>query len=77
MNEEKEKEFWTLHSEDIPFRKGWVYRAFDMQKFMEKIEADPRGGEIIGMNFDGRNVEFYTKASAEQMKKSLEAIQDE
>jgi len=29
------------------------------------------------MNFDGRNVEFYTKASVKQMKESLEEIQDE
>jgi len=69
---EKEKEFWTLHSEEVPFRKGWFYRAFDMQEFMKKIEVDSKGGEIIGMKFDGRNVEFYTKASVEQMKESLE-----
>ncbi len=67
-----EKEFWTLDSENVPFTKGWFYRAFDFQQFMKKIEDDPRGGKIIGMNFDGKNVEFYTKASAEQMEKSLE-----
>ena len=71
-----EKEFWTLHSENVPFRKGWFYRAFDMQEFMKKIEADSRGGKIIGMNFDGKNVEFYTAASTEQMKESLEEIQN-
>ena len=49
----EEKEFWTLGSENVPFQKGWFYRAFDMQKFMEKIEADPRGGKIIGMKFQG------------------------
>ena len=67
-----EKEFWAIQSEDVPFRKGWFYRAFDMQEFMKKIESDSRGGKIIGMNFDGRNVEFYTKASIKQMKKALE-----
>jgi len=70
----EEKEFWTLGSENVPFQKGWFYRAFDMQKFMEKIEADPRGGKIIGMKFDGRNVEFYTKASAVQMKNYFEDV---
>ena len=68
----EEKEFWTLDSENVPFTKGWMYRAFDFQQFMKKIEEDPRGGKIIGMNFDEKNVEFYTKASVEQMKKSLE-----
>jgi len=67
-----EKEFWTLNSENVPFRKGWWYRAFDFQQFMKKLEEDPRGGKIIGMKFDGKNVEFYTKATAQQMKKSLE-----
>jgi len=67
-----EKEFWIQDSENVPFQKGWFYRAFDMQEFMKKIESDPRGGKIIGMNFDGRNVEFYTKASIKQMKKALE-----
>lgn len=65
-------EFWTVNSEDVPFQKGWFYRAFDIQEFMKKIEGDPRGGKVIGMNFDGKNIEFYTKASAEQMKKYLE-----
>ena len=67
-----EKEFWTLDSENVPFRRGWFYRAFDFQQFMEKIEKDPRGGKIIGMSFDGKNVEFFTKTSSKQMKESLE-----
>jgi len=65
-------EFWSLKSEEVQFQKGWFFRAFDFQEFMKKIEKDPRGGKIIGMNFDGKNVEFYTEASAEQMKKHLE-----
>ena len=69
---QEEKEFWTLNSEEVPFQKGWFYRAVEFQQFMKKIEEDPRGGKIIGMNFDGRNVEFYTKASMEQLAKSLE-----
>jgi len=76
MTEEKEQEFWILNSENVPFRKGWVYRAYDFQEFMKKLEKDPRGGKIIGMNFDGKNVEFYTKASTEQMKEHLEEIDD-
>lgn len=72
MNDEMTKEFWSLNSENVPFRKGWFYRAYDFQEFMKKLEKDPRGGKIIGMNFDGKNVEFYTKATTEQLKESLE-----
>jgi len=67
-----EKEFWTLDSEGVPFRRGWFYRAFEFQEFMKKLEDDPRGGKIIGMSFDGKNVEFFTKATTEQLKESLE-----
>ena len=66
------EEFWSLHSENVPFKRGWFYRAYDFQEFMKKLEEDPRGGKIIGMNFDGKNVEFYTKASTQQLKESLE-----
>lgn len=69
---DKEKEFWILGFKDgAPFQKGWLYRDFQIQQFMKKIETDPRGGKIIGMNFDGKNVEFYTEASTEQMKEYL------
>jgi len=70
--EEKVQEFWTLDSEGIPFTKGWFYRAFEFQEFMKKLESDPRGGKIIGMNFDGKNVEFYTQATPEQMENHWE-----
>jgi len=66
------EEFWSLHSENVPFRRGWFYRAYDFQEFMKKLEKDPRGGKIIGMNFDGKNVEFYTKATTQQLQESLE-----
>ena len=66
------EEFWSLNSENVPFRRGWFYRAYDFQEFMKKLEKDPRGGKVIGMNFDGKNVEFYTKATTQQLKESLE-----
>jgi len=67
-----EKEFWTLDSENVPFKRGWFYHAFDFQEFIRKIESDPRGGKVIGMKFDGKNVEFFTKTTPEQLKESLE-----
>ncbi len=66
------EEFWSLNSENVPFKRGWFYRAYDFQEFMKKLEKDPRGGKIIGMNFDGKNVEFYTKATTQQLEESLE-----
>ena len=72
MKEGIDTEFWILNSENVPFRRGWFYRAYDFQEFMKKLEKDPRGGKIIGMNFDGKNVEFYTKATTQQLKESLE-----
>ncbi len=72
MTEEIDQEFWILNSENVPFRKGWMYRAVEFQQFMKKIEGEPRGGKIIGMNFDGKNVEFYTEASLQQMEKTIE-----
>jgi hypothetical protein len=69
--EENDQEFWTSDSQGVPFRRGWFYRAFEFQEFMKKLEVDPRGGKIIGMNFDGKNVEFYTEASPQQMEEYL------
>ena len=32
------EEFWSLNSENVPFRRGWFYRAYDFQEFMKKLE---------------------------------------
>jgi len=69
--DKNQQEFWISSSQGIPFRRGWFYRAFEFQEFMKKLEEDPRGGKIIGMNFDGKNVEFYTEASPQQMEEYL------
>ena len=72
MKEGIDTEFWIPNSENVSFRRGWMYHAVEFQQFMKKLEEDSRGGKIIGMNFDGKNVEFYTETSAEQMKEYLE-----
>ena len=72
IDEDNPKELWTLDSEKVPFQKGWFYRDVGIQDFMKKIEEDPRGGKIIGMNFDGKNVEFYTALTEQQMKDEVE-----
>jgi hypothetical protein len=39
---------------------------------MKLIEKDPRGGKIIGINFDGKNVEFYTALTEQQVKDEVQ-----
>jgi len=77
MTDDKVKEFWVLESEEIPFQKGWFFRDVAIQEFMKKVEADPRGGKVIGMNFDGKNVEFYTALNKQQMKDEIQRQIDE
>jgi hypothetical protein len=43
---------------------GGIYiRAFDLKKFLEKVEADERGigGEVVGIMFSGNNLEVIVK----------------
>ena len=77
MTDDQTRELWTLDSEEVHFKKGWFYRDVAIQEFMKKIEADPRGGKVIGMNFDGKNVEFYTALSEQQMKDEVQRQIDE
>lgn len=77
MTDDQTRELWTLDSEEVPFKKGWFYRDVAIQEFMKKIEADPRGGKVIGMNFDGKNVEFYTALNKQQMKEEIQKQIDE
>lgn len=72
ISEENPKELWTLDSEQVPFKKGWFYRDVAIQDFMKLIEKDPRGGKIIGINFDGKNVEFYTALTEQQVKDEVQ-----
>ena len=51
--------FWkdNFHGEG---KGGLIYRAFDLNKFVTKIEE--LGDEIVGIRFDdSNNIEFITK----------------
>ena len=55
--------FWKgdFHGEG---KGGLIYRAFDLNKFVSRIEE--LGDEIVGIRFDDSNViEFITKINAE------------
>ena len=42
---------------------GIFYRAVDLKKFMELVEANENGngGEIVGIRFDENNLELIVK----------------
>ena len=44
--------------------KGGIFvRAVELKKFMELVEADENenGGEVVGLKFDGNNLEIIIK----------------
>jgi hypothetical protein len=44
---------------------GGIYiRAFDLVKFLEKVEADSKGGEVVGLKFDGNNLEIIVRSES-------------
>jgi len=59
----KEQVFWK-DGVDGEFKGGIFYRAFDLVKFLEKVEADSNGGEVVGLKFDGNNLEIIVKSES-------------
>jgi hypothetical protein len=59
----KEQVFWK-DGVDAICKGGIFYRAFDLVKFLEKIEADNEGGEVVGLKFDGNNLEIIVKSQS-------------
>mgnify|MGYP000009859595 CR=1 FL=1 len=42
---------------------GYYFRAFDLVKFMKLVEKEE--GEVVGLEFDGNNVNIIIKADEE------------
>ena len=42
---------------------GYYFRAFDLVKFMKLVEKEE--GEVVGLEFDGNNVNVIIKANEE------------
>jgi hypothetical protein len=60
----KEQVFWK-DGVDAICNGGLFYRAFDLVKFLEKVEADTEnGGEVVGLKFDGNNLEIIVKSQS-------------
>ncbi len=59
----EEQVFWK-DGVDGEFKGGIFIRAFDLVKFLEKVEADSNGGEVVGLKFDGNNLEIIVKSES-------------
>jgi hypothetical protein len=51
--------FWKDGFEDGEAQGGIFIRSFDLNKFLTKVETD--GTEIVGIKFEGNNLEIITK----------------
>ena len=55
----KKKIFW-VDNFNGKARGGIYFRAFDLVKFMKLVEKEE--GEVVGLEFDGNNVNVIIKA---------------
>ena len=55
----EKKVFWKENIEG-EFQGGYYFRAFELIKFMKLVEEEE--GEIVGLEFDGNNVNVIIKA---------------
>jgi hypothetical protein len=57
------KIFWKDTFDGEKAQGGIFYRAVDLKKFMELVEANENGngGEIVGIRFDKNNLELIVK----------------
>lgn len=55
--------FWKDTFDGEKAQGGIFYRAVDLKKFMELVEANENGngGEIVGIRFDENNLELIVK----------------
>ena len=59
------KIFWSdkahiyHHKDGVNFRGGIYFRSFDLNKFMKLVEKEE--GEVVGLEFEGNNVNIIIK----------------
>ncbi len=53
--------FWKEDFTDGEAKGGFFIRAFDLKKFLEKVEAAENGGEVVGLRFSDNNLEVIIK----------------
>ena len=60
----EKKIFWSdKASPNGKYSGGIYFRAFDLVKFMKLVEKEE--GEVVGLEFDGNNVNVIIKADEE------------
>ncbi len=69
MKQKTNREFGYWHPDTNVFRAGWWFRAFDLVQFIKKIEADKRGGKVVGLRFSGNDVELFTEIDLKNLPK--------
>ena len=57
------KIFWKDDFDGEKAKGGIFVRAVDLKKFLELVEANENGngGEVVGLRFDGNNLEIIVK----------------
>jgi hypothetical protein len=40
---------------------GMFFRSFDLNEFIKKVESSEEGGEVVGIKFEGNNLELLIK----------------
>ena len=55
--------FWKEDFTDGVVKGGIYVRSFDLKKFLELVETNEsgNGGEVVGLRFDGNNLEVLVK----------------
>ena len=55
--------FWKEDFTDGVVKGGIYVRSFDLNQFLELVEANENGngGEVVGLRFDGNNLEVLVK----------------
>ena len=59
----KNKIFWKDNSNWGEFQGGYYFRAFELVKFMKLVEKEE--GEVVGLEFDGNNVNIIVRNNGE------------
>ena len=57
------KIFWADDFDGANAKGGIYVRSFDLKKFLELVEVNENGngGEVVGLRFDGNNLEVLVK----------------
>tara|TARA_R110002050_G_scaffold123275_1_gene241985 strand:+ start:378 stop:557 length:180 start_codon:yes stop_codon:yes gene_type:complete len=56
-----EKEVFWKDGFDGEAEGGLMFRSFDLNQFIKKVEASEKSKEVVGIKFDGNNLELITK----------------